>query len=107
MPLSKEMGTANYIIMISENWLTPNLLPFLTFVLAALISFSTGTSWGNICNSYAYAAPLAFAFSGNEVTMILATAAANHIDHVKTQLPYALTAAGFAAILYLVIGFMA
>ncbi|MDM8534286.1 Na+/H+ antiporter NhaC family protein [Clostridiaceae bacterium HSG29] len=133
--LSKEMGTANYIIMISENWLTPNLLPFLTFVLAALISFSTGTSWGTFAIVMPIAAPLAFAFSGNEVTMIvLATvaavagggvfgdhcsplsdttilastgAAADHIDHVKTQLPYALTAASFASVLYLIIGFMA
>ncbi len=133
--LSKEMGTANYIILISENWLTPNLLPFLTFVLAALISFSTGTSWGTFAIVMPIAAPLAFAFSGNEVTMIvLATvaavagggvfgdhcsplsdttilastgAAADHIDHVKTQLPYALTAAGFAAVLYLIIGFVA
>lgn len=133
--LSKEMGTANYIILISENWLTPNLLPFLTFVLAALISFSTGTSWGTFAIVMPIAAPLAFAFSGNEVTMVvLATvaavagggvfgdhcsplsdttilastgAAADHIDHVKTQLPYALTAAGFAAVLYLIIGFVA
>ncbi|MEA3423386.1 MAG: Na+/H+ antiporter NhaC family protein [Bacillota bacterium] len=133
--LSKEMGTANYIILISENWLTPNLLPFLTFVLAALISFSTGTSWGTFAIVMPIAAPLAFAFSGNEVTMIvLATvaavagggvfgdhcsplsdttilastgAAADHIDHVKTQLPYALTAAGFAAVLYLIIGLIA
>jgi len=133
--LSKEMGTANYIIMISENWLTPNLLPFLTFLLAALISFSTGSSWGTFAIVMPIAAPLAFTFSGNEVTMIvLATvaavagggvfgdhcsplsdttilastgAAADHIDHVKTQLPYALTAAGVAAIFYLIIGFMA
>ncbi|MBF4694385.1 Na+/H+ antiporter NhaC family protein [Fusibacter ferrireducens] len=132
--LSKQMGTANYIISITETWLTPNLLPFVTFLIAATISFSTGSSWGTFAIVMPIAAPLAFNFSGNEITfLVLATvsavagggvfgdhcsplsdttilastgAAADHIDHVKTQIPYALTAAGFAAILYLIIGFV-
>ncbi len=133
--LSKQMGTANYIISITETWLTPNLLPFITFLIAATISFSTGTSWGTFAIVMPIAAPLAFNFAGNEVTwLVLATvsavagggvfgdhcsplsdttilastgAAADHIDHVKTQIPYALTAAGLAAIFYLIIGFLA
>ncbi|GAU75957.1 Na+/H+ antiporter NhaC family protein [Fusibacter sp. 3D3] len=132
--LSKQMGTANYIISITETWLTPNLLPFVTFLIAATISFSTGTSWGTFAIVMPIAAPLAFNFSGNEVTfLVLATvsavagggvfgdhcsplsdttilastgAAADHIDHVKTQIPYALTAAGLASVLYLIIGFV-
>ena len=133
--LSKEMGTANYIISITETWLTPNLLPVITFLIAATISFSTGTSWGTFAIVMPIAAPLAFNFSGNEVTwLVLATvsavagggvfgdhcsplsdttilastgAAADHIDHVKTQIPYAMVAAGCAALVYLVVGFMA
>lgn len=132
--LSKQMGTANYIISITETWLTPNLLPFVTFLIAATISFSTGSSWGTFAIVMPIAAPLAFNFSGNEITfLVLATvsavagggvfgdhcsplsdttilastgAAADHIDHVKTQIPYALTAAGSAAVLYLIIGFV-
>lgn len=133
--LSKELGTANYIISITQNWLKPNLLPFITFLIAATISFSTGTSWGTFAIVMPIAAPLAFGFTGNEVTiLVLATvsavagggvfgdhcsplsdttilastgAAADHIDHVKTQIPYAGLAAGLAAIIYLIIGFVA
>ncbi|PAB58462.1 Na+/H+ antiporter NhaC family protein [Anaeromicrobium sediminis] len=133
--LSKEMGTANYIISVTESWLTPNLLPFITFIIAATISFSTGTSWGTFAIVMPIAAPLAFSFSGNEVSvLVLATvaavagggvfgdhcsplsdttilastgAAADHIDHVKTQIPYALSAAILASIVYLIIGFVA
>ncbi|MCT4605239.1 MAG: transporter [Marinisporobacter sp.] len=133
--LSKEMGTANYIISITESWLTPNLLPFITFMIAATISFSTGTSWGTFAIVMPIAAPLAFSFSGNEVSaLVLATvaavagggvfgdhcsplsdttilastgAASDHIDHVKTQIPYALLAAVLASVVYLIIGFAA
>ena len=133
--LSKDIGTANYIISVTESWLTPNLLPFLTFVIAATISFSTGTSWGTFAIVMPIAAPLAFNFAGGNVTLIvLATvaavagggvfgdhcsplsdttilastgAAADHIDHVKTQIPYAGLAAILASLIYLVIGFVA
>lgn len=133
--LSKEMGTANYIISITETWLTPNLLPVITFLIAATISFSTGTSWGTFAIVMPIAAPLAFNFSGNEVTwLVLATvsavagggvfgdhcsplsdttilastgAAADHIDHVKTQIPYAMVAAGLAAVMYFLVGLLA
>lgn len=132
--LSKQMGTAYYIISITETWLTPNLLPFITFLLAATISFSTGSSWGTFAIVMPIAAPLAFNFSGNEITIIvLATvaavagggvfgdhcsplsdttilastgAAADHIDHVKTQIPYALLAALLASGVYLILGLL-
>ncbi|WP_291636288.1 Na+/H+ antiporter NhaC family protein [Clostridium sp.] len=132
--LSKNMGTANYIISLTESWLVPSLLPVLTFLIAAIISFSTGSSWGTFAIVMPLSVPLAFIFTGNVVTpLVLATvsavagggvfgdhcsplsdttvlastgAAADHIDHVRTQLPYALTVAGFATILYLIIGFV-
>jgi Na+/H+ antiporter NhaC len=108
-------------------------LPFITFLIAATISFSTGTSWGTFAIVMPIAAPLAFQFSGGIVNpLVLATvaavagggvfgdhcsplsdttilastgAAADHIDHVKTQIPYAMTSAGLAAVVYLIIGF--
>jgi Na+/H+ antiporter NhaC len=132
--LSKSMGTANYIISLTEGWLVPSLLPVLTFVLAAIIAFSTGTSWGTFAIVMPLSVPLAFIFTGNVVTpLVLATiaavagggvfgdhcsplsdttvlastgAASDHMDHVKTQMPYALTVAVVAAILYLIIGFI-
>ena len=132
--LSKEMGTANYIIAISESWLIPELLPCLTFLIAAVISFSTGTSWGTFAIMVPLAVPMALNFSGNEITLlVLATvaalagggvfgdhcsplsdttilascgAASDHIDHVKTQIPYAGLAAVAALLVYLGMGFL-
>ena len=132
--LSKQMGTANYIISISASWLIPELLPCLTFLIAAVISFSTGTSWGTFAIMVPLAVPMALNFSGNEITLlVLATvaalagggvfgdhcsplsdttilascgAASDHIDHVKTQMPYASLAAVAALLVYLCMGFM-
>jgi Na+/H+ antiporter NhaC len=133
--LSKDMGTANYIISVTQGWMTPNLLPLITFAIAMVIAFSTGTSWGTFAIVMPIAVPLAFSFAGGEVTtLVLATisavagggvfgdhcsplsdttilastgAAADHIDHVKTQIPYAGLAAILAAMIYLIIGFVA
>ncbi len=130
--LSKELGAAQYVISVTETWLTPTLLPVLVFFLSAFISFSTGSSWGTYAIMIPIAIPLAFAFTGNQVgTLVYATvgaiagggvfgdhcsplsdttilssfgAACDHIDHVKTQLPYASTAAGVALLVYLLIG---
>lgn len=130
--VSKELGAAQYIISITESWLTPALLPVITFFICAFISFSTGTSWGTYAIMIPIAVPLAFAFTGGAVTpLVYATigavagggvfgdhcspmsdttilssfgAASDHIDHVKTQLPYASAAAGVALVVYLIIG---
>lgn len=132
--VSKELGAAQYIIEITESWMTASMLPVLTFFICAFISFSTGTSWGTYAIVTPIAIPLAFAFSGGAVTtLIYATvgavagggvfgdhcsplsdttilssfgAASDHIDHVKTQLPYAFVAAGAALVIYLLIGIL-
>ena len=44
--LSKSMGTANYIVSLSESFLTPMLLPAIIFVISAIMAFATGSSWG-------------------------------------------------------------
>ncbi|WZL74311.1 Na+/H+ antiporter NhaC family protein [Clostridiaceae bacterium 35-E11] len=130
--VSKQLGAAQYVIEVTENWLTPTFLPLLAFALSAFISFSTGTSWGTYAIIVPIAVPLALEFSGGALsTLVFATvgavagggvfgdhcsplsdttilssfgAASDHIDHVKTQLPYASVAAGIGLILYLLIG---
>lgn len=132
--LSKDMGTANFIINVTKSFLTPELLPVVIFGVSALMSFSTGSSWGTFAICMPIALPLAFNASGNEVTTLVAVcfaavagggvfgdhcspvsdttilssmgAASDHIDHVKTQLPYALTVATACMIVYLIIGFL-
>ena len=130
--LSAALNTAEYIISATESWLTPRVLPMLAFLITGFIAFSTGTSWGTYAIMIPISVPLAFNFSGDELstvvyatiaavagggvfgdhcsplsdTSILAStgAASDHIDHVKTQLPYAAIIGGITIMLYLLIG---
>lgn len=130
--LSKDMGTANYIISLCEGFLTPRLLPAIIFVVAAIMAFATGSSWGTFAICMPLCLPLAFAFTGNELTILVVAvfaavagggvfgdhcsplsdttilsstgAACDHLDHVKTQLPYALICGAVTLAGYLLIG---
>ena len=120
----KDLKTAEYLVSISSNVLSPALLPFITFVTAGAISFSTGSSWATMSilvpvvvpmamhllnmspnatvESPIFLATFASVLSGSvfgdhcspisDTTILSSTAcASDHIDHVKTQMPYALT----------------
>ena len=103
------------------------MLPSIFFILAGAIAFATGTSWG----TFGVLVPVAVAILGGSGTMavltvsatlggavfgdhispisdttILASAGAqcNHVEHVNTQLPYALVVAGISAVTYLIGG---
>jgi Na+/H+ antiporter NhaC len=130
--VSKEMGTADYIVRVSEDWMSPKLLPAVVFLVSGGISFATGTSWGTYAIMVPVAVPLAYQFSGGEISfLVLASFAAvagggvfgdhcsplsdttvlsslgsacDHMDHVRTQIPYALSAAATTLALYLILG---
>lgn len=132
--LSSQMGTANYIISLTENFLTPHMLPAIIFLVSAIMAFATGSSWGTFAICMPIALPLAFSFTNNQMSILIVAsfaavagggvfgdhcsplsdttvlsstgAAADHIDHVKTQLPYALVCGALALVAYLVVGFM-
>jgi Na+/H+ antiporter NhaC len=123
----KELGTGQYVADVAKAWLSPNLVPFIVFLVSCFIAFSTGTSWGTFAIMISIAVPMAKGM-GADVYMTIAAAlgggvfgdhcspisdttilssmasATDHIDHVRTQLPYALTAGGIAALFYLIIG---
>ena len=124
----RELGTGQYTAELSKQWLSPHFVPFIIFVVSSFIAFSTGTSWGTFAIMIAIAVPMAQAMDVNiplsiaavlgggvfgdhsspisDTTIISSMASASdHIDHVKTQLPYALTAGAITAILYLILGF--
>ncbi|MBQ7637206.1 MAG: Na+/H+ antiporter NhaC family protein [Lachnospiraceae bacterium] len=105
------------------------LLPAITFVVACVIAFATGTSWGTFgilipivsaifpeTSSLFFvgiSACLAGAVCGDHCspisdTTIMSSAGAhcNHIDHVETQLPYALSVAGISFVTYLIAGIL-
>ncbi|MCM3123945.1 Na+/H+ antiporter NhaC family protein [Mesobacillus sp. AQ2] len=104
-------------------------LPFLLFLVAGIMAFSTGTSWGSfgillpIAGDIAAAADitillpaLAAVLAGavfgdhcspiSDTTILSSTGAgSHHMDHVMTQLPYALISAAISAVGFLVLGF--
>ena len=106
-----------------------SFLPAIIFLVALGLSFSTGTSWGTFgilipivatgigldteLGIISMSACLAGSVCGDHCspisdTTIMASAGAecNHVNHVETQLPYALTVAGLSFICYLVAGFV-
>ncbi len=123
----RELGTGPYVAEVAKAWLSPKLVPALVFAVSAFIAFATGTSWGTFAIMMPIAVPMAelmhvplapavAAVLGGGVfgdhcspisdTTIIASmaSACDHIDHVRTQLPYALAAASVALVLYLVVG---
>lgn len=130
--VSKEMGTAEYVVSVTESWMSPALLPLLLFLVSGVVSFATGTSWGTYAIMVPIGLPLAYQISGNTMdTLVVASFAAiagggvfgdhvsplsdttvlsslgsacDHMDHVRTQLPYALVVAAITCVLYLAVG---
>ena len=112
----KELGTAKYLITLLSGSIPAFLLPSIIFVLGGIMSFATGTSYGTMGILMPLTIPLAHSLSP-EVSYIIVCISAvltgsifgdhcspisdttilssmgagcNHIDHVKTQMPYAL-----------------
>ena len=130
--ISQTLGTSSYVISVTESWMTPVTLLALAFAVCAFMSFFTGTSWGVYAIMVPIVMPLAFNMTGGEANnLVYATIAAvmgggcfgdhcsplsdttilsslgagsDHVDHVKTQLPYALTVAVITCIGYIIIG---
>lgn len=128
--LCKDLGTGLYVAEQAQRFLSPGLVPVIIFLCACFIAFSTGTSWGTFAIMIAIAVPLATelnlpmalcvaaALGGgifgdhcspiSDTSIITSMATANdHIDHIRTQLPYALLCGGLAALFYLIAGIVA
>ena len=132
--VSAEIQTAAYVVSLTENTMSPALLPVLAFVISGFVAFSTGTSFGTYAIMIPIVIPMAIQFGGGEVgplavasfaavagggvfgdhcsplsdTTVLSSlgGACDHMDHVRTQLPYALSVAGVVSVLYLALGFV-
>ncbi|MFN3411871.1 MAG: Na+/H+ antiporter NhaC family protein, partial [Exilispira sp.] len=118
-----EMGTASFIVELTRPILNGAWIPLVVFLIACILSFATGTSWGTMAILMPIAIPLAAAASKangvltpsivatigsvlggaiygdhcspiSDTTILASTAAgSDHIAHVTTQLPYASTVA--------------
>lgn len=120
----KELGTAAFLVKMLSNSVPQFLLPSIIFILGAVISFATGTAYGTMGILMPLAIPLSYSISPEAGYVIISTSAVltgaifgdhcspisdttimssmgagcNHIDHVKTQMPYALTVAAVTVI---------
>jgi Na+/H+ antiporter NhaC len=117
--LSEALGTGQYVAEVAREGLPGWLLPAVVFLLAAVISFATGSSWGTIIIMMPLAIPAAIAtgavlpvtigavLSGglfgdhsspvSETTILSSTGAGTSpLQHFQTQLPYAAFNGGIA-----------
>ncbi|MBD8070444.1 Na+/H+ antiporter NhaC family protein [Bacillus sp. PS06] len=128
--LISQLGTGQYLaIQVENSNLNTAFLPVILFVVAGLMAFSTGTSWGTFGVMLPIAGDI---ITSTDATLLLPTLAAvlagsvfgdhcspisdttilsstgagsHHIDHVLTQIPYAIISAVIAMIGYVVLGF--
>ncbi|MDO8861737.1 Na+/H+ antiporter NhaC family protein [Haliea sp. E1-2-M8] len=123
------LGTADYVRTLTAPWMTSAMLPLVVFLTAAVISFTTGSSWGAMAILTPIALPIAMGLteSANDMTVVQIVigatfsgavfgdhcspisdttvmssifGGADHIAHVRTQIPYALLPAGISTLLY-------
>ena len=117
------VSTSTYLVGLLSGFLEPTLLPILVFLLAALVAFSIGTSWTTMAILLPTMVPVAFDMGGLPLSVLAAAAvldgaifgdhcspisdttvlssiasSCDHIAHVKTQMPYAVTTMLIAAI---------
>jgi len=123
-----DMKTGAYLSSLAQGNVDPHWLPVILFVLSGIMAFSTGTSWGTFgimlpiagdmagATEIALMLPMLSAVLAGSVfgdhcspisdTTILSSTGArcNHIDHVSTQLPYALATAAVSCVGFIVLG---
>ncbi len=120
------LGTGQFLTGLLAERIQPHWYPPLLFIVACIVSFATGTSWGTMAILIPTAIPTAFALDGNsygQITMISLAAVldgaifGDHcspisdttilsstasscglLEHVRTQLPYSVTVAAVALV---------
>lgn len=129
-----DVGTAEFLVGIIPENFPYAILPLIIFIISGIISFATGTSWGTMAIVIPLAVPMVYAFvqrggdphlmtvtlgtvlSGaifgdhcspiSDTTIMSSMASeADHLDHVRTQIPYAITVAAVAGLSYIAAGF--
>ena len=124
--VAEAVGTAEYIVQLTGDAIDPIFLPAILMVLCMIIAFSAGTSWGTYAVVFPVAMPLAWAVLPDEFFLVLCFGAVlggsvfgdqcspisdttilsslatgcDLMDHVYTQAPLALMAAGLGATMY-------
>jgi Na+/H+ antiporter NhaC len=128
--VSGTLGASSYVISVTADVLTamPFVLPGILMIICMIVSFSVGSSWGTYAVVFPIALPLAYAISPDPLFVTLAFGAimggavfgdqcspisdttilsalacgSDLMDHVVTQLPIAMSAAGISILIYTV-----
>jgi Na+/H+ antiporter NhaC len=124
---AKAVGTSAFIVSATENFMTPSMIYVSVFVAASFTAFSTGTSWGTFGIFMPIAIPIALSLDASVYPAIAAVTCGgvfgdhcspisdttvlssigctcDHIDHVKTQFPYAGLGGAAAIVGFIVAG---
>lgn len=131
--VTSDVGTANFLVGRVSSSMSFAILPIIIFIISGIISFATGTAWGTMAIVIPLAIPMAniFVQNGGDPHMLTITlgtvlsgaifgdhcspisdttimssmaSGSDHLDHVKTQMPYALTVAAISGLSYLLVG---
>ncbi|WP_227356607.1 Na+/H+ antiporter NhaC family protein [Haladaptatus salinisoli] len=129
--VASALGTGSYVTSYATGVVSPTVLPIVIFLTSAFISFAIGTSWGTMSIMTPIVIPLAWNIGGSspqfvslaigamfsgaifgdncspisDTTVLASTfAGSDHIDHVRTQMYYAVTVLLATAVMYLLYG---
>ena len=131
--VTSDVGTAKFLVGAVSGAIPVTLLPVIVFIIAGLISIATGTAWGTMAIVTPLALPLAESYieTGADPVMLIITlstvlsgailgdhvspisdttimssmaSGSDHLDHVKTQMPYAMVVAAISIICYFIAG---
>ena len=126
--VSAELNTGAYIAEITQGVMAPGFTIGFIFIISAIMSLATGTSWGTFAImipigvqlglsvgmpvEYMIGAAISGSIFGDMTSPISADAIVasmatdcDHIEHIRTQMPYALVTASFVLAIYLYLGF--
>lgn len=124
------LGTGVYVAQVAQDSIPVSLMLPLLFLVSSFIAFSIGSSWGTFAIMIPLAMQIALAMDLSPVLFLAAVlsgsvfgdhaspisdttvvssmaSATDHIDHVRTQLPYALISAGIATVGFFIVGIVA
>lgn len=129
--VTKDVDLSGYVVSLVKEDSSFFLIPPIIFIIGALVSFATGTSWGTMAILTPIAIPIAYKVTGDAWLSVTSMAGvvfagsifgdhcspisdttvlssifsgSDHMDHVNTQIPYALLTAFVALLMYFVYG---
>ena len=123
------IGLPEYVVAVARPFMSPELLPLITFIACTILTFASGSNWGATLAVAAIVIPLCAALQGNMILVLAAIVSGaafgahvcfycdvtvftsgmtkiDNIEHAVTQLPYGLLGMAVSCVGYLLAGFL-